>query len=445
MPSHRAETPPRQVPLLAVVVVLVLALGAGTAFALVGGGGAPARTQRSAGATTDASPSSSASSTQDPNAPTGWGPTVGELQEARDLVSTWTPSQLAGQVIVGRYNGYDPAVVGDLVKRLHLAGVCVTSQNVTDADQVRATTRAITDAVAADGRDFPPVIGVDEEGGVVEHLRGIATEFPPFAEAGVAISTDGKRGEEVVHEAAYATGLELRSFGFTWVFAPDADVTIGAADVTIGSRSPSPVPEVAARAVGAAVDGYNESGLVSTPKHFPGHGAVTVDSHVAVPVRTASMSEVRSHDLPPFVAAVAAQAPAMMIGHIDNEAIAPGLPASLAPAAYEFVREDLGFQGVMITDSLGMGAVANRFRPSLAAINAGADLLLMPSNTVATHALLTRAIENGSVTRTRIEDAAARVVALQMWQARVAAQVPVPADVTARAESAAQALAAAGS
>lgn len=445
MPSHRAETPPRQVPLLVVVLVLVLAVGGGTAFALIGSGSAPVGTQRSSGPTAESAPSASTSPTQDPNDPTGWGPTVGELQEARDLVSTWTPSQLAGQVIVGRYNGYDPAVVGDLVGRLHLAGVCVTSQNVTDADQVRATTQAITDAVAADGRDFPPVIGVDEEGGVVEHLRGIATEFPPFAEAGVAISTDGTKGEDVVHEAAYATGLELRSFGFTWVFAPDADVTIGAADVTIGSRSPSPDPEVAARAVTAAVDGYNESGLVSTPKHFPGHGAVTVDSHIAVPVRTASMSEVRRHDLPPFVAAVAAHAPALMMGHIDNEAIAPGLPASMAPAAYEFVRDDLGFQGVMITDSLGMGAVANRDRPSLTAINAGADLLLMPSNTVATHAMLTHAIENGTVTRERIEDAAARVVALQMWQARVAGQVPLPDDVTARAESAAAALSAAGS
>ena len=444
MPSHRAETPPRQVPILVVVVVLVLALGGGAAFALIGGGNAPAPTQRSAGATTDSTSAPSSTPAPDPNTPTGWGPTVGELQAAHDLVSTWTPSRLAGQVIVGRYNGYDPAVVGDLVKRLHLAGVCVTSENVTDAEQVRATTQAVTDAVAADGRDFPPVIGVDEEGGVVEHLRGIATEFPPFAEAGVAISADGTKGEDVVHEAAYATGLELRSFGFTWVFAPDADVTIGPADVTIGSRSPSPVPEIAARAVATAVDGYNESGLVSTPKHFPGHGAVTVDSHVAVPVRTAPMSEVRSHDLPPFVAAVAAHAPAMMIGHIDNRAIAPGLPASMAPAAYEFLRDDLGFQGVMITDSLGMGAVANRDRPALTALNAGADLLLMPSNTVGTHAMLVHDIEDGTIARDRIEDAAARVVALQMWQARAASEVPVPADVTTRAQEAAAALSASG-
>lgn len=443
MPSHRAETPPRQVPLLAGVVVLVLALLTGTAFALISSDKAPARSTRPP--TTTGAPSTPTSTPTDPNTPTGWGPTVGELQAARDLVSTWTPSELAGQVIVGRYDGVDPAIPADLVRRLHLAGVSITADNATDAEQVRATTQAITDAAADDGRAFPPVIGVDEEGGTVEHLRGIATDFPPFAEAGVAISADGKAGEDVVHEAAYATGLELRSLGFTWVFAPDADVTIGPADVTIGSRSPSPDPEVAARAVSAAVGGYNASGVVSTPKHFPGHGAVTVDSHVALPVRDAPMSAVRRHDLPPFEAAVAAHAPAMMIGHIDARAIAPGLPASMAPAAYRFVREDLGFQGVTITDSLGMGAVVDRADPALTAINAGADLLLMPADTAGTHARLAHAIETGEISRERILDAASRVVALQMWQQRTAAQVPVPADVTARAQSAAEALAGAGS
>jgi beta-N-acetylhexosaminidase len=443
--SHRAETQQRRIPYLAIVAVLVLTLASGTAYALLSG---KPRTPPSSDArppTGSPTGSPTQEETQDPDTPTGWGPTVGELAEARTMVSDWTPSRLAGQVIVGRYAGYDPAVVGALVKRLHLAGVCVTADNVADADQVRATTQAVKDAAAADGRDFPPIIGIDEEGGVVEHLRGIATEFPPFAQAGVAITSDGKAGERVVHEAALATGLELRSFGFTWVFAPDADVTIGPADVTIGSRSPSSEPKIAARAVAAAVEGYNDAGLVSTPKHFPGHGAVTVDSHVAVPVRDVPLRELRRHDFPPFVAAVAAHAPALMMGHIDAEAISPGVPASMAPAAYDFVREDLGFQGVLITDSLGMGAVATRDRPALTAINAGADLLLMPANTAGTHAMITHAIEDGEITRERIEDAAARVVALQLWQQRVAEDTPVPADVTARAESAAAALAGAGS
>ncbi|WP_308203860.1 glycoside hydrolase family 3 N-terminal domain-containing protein, partial [Frankia gtarii] len=131
---------------------------------------------------------------------------------------------------------------------------------------------------------YPPVLGVDQEGGYVSHLRGIATEFPAFDAAGVAISADGRSGREVVRQAAYATGLELRDLGFTWVFAPVADVTIGAADPTIGTRSASEDPAVAAKATAAAVRGFEAAGVVSTAKHFPGHGAATSDSHDTLPV-----------------------------------------------------------------------------------------------------------------------------------------------------------------
>ena len=127
---------------------------------------------------------------------------------------------------------------------------------------------------------------------MVSHLRGIATEFPPFASAGAAVA-QGKPGEQVVAEAARATSLELRDLGFTWVFAPVADVTIGAADPTIGSRSPSGDPTLASRAVAAAVEGYDDAGLVSTTKHFPGHGSVTADSHETLPVLGSSLAELR--------------------------------------------------------------------------------------------------------------------------------------------------------
>ncbi len=175
------------------------------------------------------------------------------------------------------------------------------------------------------------MIGVDEEGGVVSHLRGIATEFPAFATAGVAIADQGKAGEQAVTEAARATGLELRDLGFTWVFAPVADVTIGAADPTIGTRSPSSDPALAARAITAAVTGYDEAGLVSTTKHFPGHGSVTADSHETLPTLGASLDQLRARDLKPFEAAVAAGAPAMMMAHLDVRALQPGLPSSQAP------------------------------------------------------------------------------------------------------------------
>ena len=427
-------------PLLASLLAALCLLGAGCS-----GDEAPTTGTPTTGA--QGSPSSAAST--DPRTPLPWGPTVGELARARQMVAGWSPERLAGQVIIGRYVGYDPAVPAELVREHHLAGVCVTSMNVTDAEQVRATTAAVNDAVAADGRRFPAVIGVDEEGGSVEHLAGIATTFPAFAYAGAAIQRDhaegGHAGRAAVREAATATALELRSLGFTWVFAPDADVTIGAADPTIGDRSPSEDPAIAAQAVAAAVKGYDAAGLVATAKHFPGHGAVTVDSHEALPVRDVPLSEIRRHDLPPFRAAIAAGVPAVMIGHIEATAIDPDLPASLSPAAYRFLRDDLGFEGLTITDSLGMGAVATAGFPAVKALNAGADLLLMPADTANTAAVVTKAIADGTVPRERAEDAAAMVVATQLWQQRVARTVPVPADVTARAEQAAAGLLGAGS
>ena len=379
----------------------------------------------------------------DPDTPLGWGPTVGELEQAQAIVADMSSERLAGQVIVGRYHGTDPTGVASMLREHHLAGISITNGNVVDEPQVREMTAALKQASLDDGRTYPPVLGVDQEGGYVSHLRGIATEFPAFDAAGEAIEADGATGREIVRQAAYATGLELRDLGFTWVFAPVADVTIGAADPTIGTRSASEDPAIAAKATAAAVRGFDAAGVVSTVKHFPGHGAATSDSHDTLPVLDSTLAEIEAHDLPPFEAAIATHAPAVMLSHLDLTAIAPGVPASLAPAVYDLLRDDLGFEGVAITDSLGMGAVASSYKPAVAAVNAGADLLLMPVDTAETHRVVTTAIRQGDIPRERIAEAAARVVALQLWQQRAAAQAPVPADLPAVMQDAVAALTAA--
>lgn len=395
-------------------------------------------TEPSTGATPDVDPD------VDPDTPTGWGPTEGDLVEARETVAAMSDAQLAGQVVVGRFQGTSPSEAAALVRDHHLAGLSVTSENLTDEAQARAMTAAISRAVREDGRDVPAVVGVDQEGGTVEQLRGIATTFPAFAEAGEAVSADPRRGREVVARAADAAGLELRDLGFTWVFGPVADVTIGAADPTIGTRSPSSDPALAARAVTAALDGYADAGLVTTTKHFPGHGGVTTDSHLALPELGSTLAELRARDLRPFEAAVEAGAPSVMMSHIAVDALAPGEPATLAAPVYDLLRDEVGFEGVVITDSLGMGAVVGRDTPAVQALNAGADLLLMPADTARTHGTVTEAIGSGLVPRERAEEAATRVVALQLWQARAAGESPVAGDVGARAAQAAAALAAAG-
>src|SRR5690606_19385228 len=123
-------------------------------------------------------------------------------------------------------------------------------------------------------------------------------------------------------------------------------------------------------------------------------------------VLASTRAELDARDLTPFEAAIASSAPAVMMGHLDLTSIAPGVPSSLAPEVYDLLRDDLGFEGVTITDSLGMGAVAGSSKPAVAALNAGADLLLMPVNTVETHRIITAAIEAGDVPRARAEEAA---------------------------------------
>jgi beta-N-acetylhexosaminidase len=454
--THRAPSPPRRRPgrgwvlgSVSVLAVVGLVMGGFTYF-----GGEPgaadadesaAPTARADGeAVEDGADAEAAADPEiDPDEPTSWGPTVGELAAAEVLVAGWDAEQLAGQVIIGRYDGYDPEVAAALVRDLHLAGVTLTNANVEDADQVAATTAAVAEAVADDGRTFPPLVGVDQEGGLVAHLGDVATTYPSFQQAGDVVTTMPGEGRALVTEGARASALELRQLGFTWVYAPVADVTIGEGDVTIGSRSASTDPEVAADTVVSALEGYSSAGLVTTTKHFPGHGSATEDSHEVVPEVSATLDELRARDLVPFAAAVDAGAPAVMLGHLAVDAIAPGEPASMAPAAYDFLREDLGFEGVTVTDSLGMGAVYGRDRPALNAFLAGADLLLMPAETATAHATITAAIESGEISRERAEESAARVVALQLWQQRVAAEVPVPDDATTQAEAAAAALVAA--
>lgn len=355
------------------------------------------------------------------------------------MVASWTPEQLAGQVIVGRWYGTDPAEAAGLVSDLNLSGVQLTGSNVVSEEQVRAVNQAVTAASAAVGRDYPPVIGVDQEGGAVAHLSGVTTELPAFAVAGQAVA-NSPDGATTVRDTADATGLELRDLGFTWVFAPVADVTIGNADPTIGSRSPSSDPQVAAVTATAAIEGFENAGVVSTVKHFPGHGTATEDSHMTLPSLTASLAELQARDLIPFEAAIDAGAPAVMVGHLNVPALADGVPTSMSPEAYRLLRDDLGFRGVAITDSLGMGGVMAWESPSVSALQAGADLLLMPADTRMAHAQVSAAIAAGEIPRERAEEAAARVVALQRWQQRVATQTPVPADVDAQAAAQVQQL-----
>lgn len=387
------------------------------------------------------SPSVSPAPTENPGSkPLGWGPEQQDADAATKALAGMSTEQKAGQVLVGFYSGADPAAQASTIQRLHLAGSIVMGDNVpTTADGAADTaamarsTATLHNAAKADGRTWPGVVAIDQEGGPVARLRAPLTEWPSAMAYGAAADP------ALTRQAGRAMGAELAGLGFTMDFAPDADVTIGPQDPVIGSRSFSDDPDaVAAHAVEMS-GGLLDAGVLPALKHFPGHGSVTVDSHLGLPVQGAGTAELEARDWKPFRAAAAAGLPVMMTGHIDVPALEPGVPASLSKATYAHLR-GLGFKGVAVTDALNMGAIEQTHSPgeaSVASLAAGADLLLMPSDVDAAHAAVVAAVANGSLPMERLNEAAGRVITLMTWQGRRAAVAPPAAPGSGEPVSAA--------
>ena len=329
-------------------------------------------------------------------------------------------------MIVAEWRGTAPPVA--MVRDLHLGGVIAFGSNVVSAEQVTSVNRTLSRRVP---RRWPLFLGVDQEGGVVERLRGAATRFPTFMSTGAAAD------EDLTRRAYAASGAELRAMGFTVDFAPDADVTSGPGDPTIGSRAASSFPRQVAGQVVAAAEGFRDAGVLPVVKHFPGHGSVPADSHLTLPVQTRTRAELERADLLPFRRAVDAGLPAVMVGHLDVRAVDPRVPSSLSRRVVTgLLRDDLGFGGLVVTDSLSMAAVTRGRDPGRAAVQAmraGADVLLMPPAPAAARTALVRAVRAGTLPRRRLEQAATRQVALLRHLGGEAP--PAGAPATARAAS----------
>lgn len=342
-----------------------------------------------------------------------WGPSAAEWEAALETARTLPLADAAGQVIVASVASPSPTATEDLVADLGLGGVIVMADAVTDAAGVRELADAAQAGAARSGtRDWGALVGVDQEGGVVSRLRGVMPDLPSFMAAGAA-------SDKAAVRAAYAqAAVDMRAMGFTVDFAPVADATVGLADPTIRSRSAGSDSARVSATVGAAVGGFLDGGVVPVVKHFPGHGSVTEDSHEELPVQRSSLSDLEERDMVPFVSAIDAGAPAVMMAHIALPEWGDG-PASLEPAAYAYLRDVLGFDGVAMTDALNMGAVKATHGSGQAAVDAlaaGADLLLMPPDPREARDAIVAAVEDGDVPRERLDEAAARMILLARWQ-----------------------------
>lgn len=382
-----------------------------------------------------AAASPSPSPTPDPALrPLGWGPQQRDQDAAAAVLAGMSLEQKAGQVLLPFFTGTDAGAHAAVVERLHLAGAIIMGDNVpldpqgkVDVAAMGALNRKVAQAATADGRPWPGMIGVDQEGGIVARLGAPLTEWPAPMSYGAAGSVP------LAQEAGQGLAGELVPLGFNTDFAPDTDVTIGPADPTIGARSMSADPAAAASLGVAYSQGMLAAGVLPAVKHFPGHGSVTTDSHLNLPVQPAGVADLSARDWKPFQAAIAAGAPMVMTGHIAVPALEPGVPASLSAPTYKALR-GLGFNGVAVTDALNMGAVHKTYPAGAAAVMAlaaGADLLLMPADVGQAHAAIVSAVTTGSLPAARLDEAALRVATMMTWHARAAAGTGKPTGTAA--------------
>jgi beta-N-acetylhexosaminidase len=291
-------------------------------------------------------------------------------------------------------------------------GVVLYADNCHSAIQIR-TMLAELQAVA----HYPLLVCTDQEGGSVVRIRDGAPGFPWEATYGLIGSTDR------VYQDATITARDLRSLGLTMNLAPVIDV-LSNHNSPIGRRSYGSDPNLTARLSTAAIRGYQQHGMASTAKHFVGLGHTSIDSHRALPTVTLTLAQLEARDFIPFRAAIAVGVSSVMVAHVALPAVDPVYrPASLSPVVIEGVlRTRLGFRGVIMTDSLIMGALPKGHEAEAAerAFAAGADILLIGGKNHIPSALIEESVERvvaaistGRIPQSRLDSALGRVLALK--------------------------------
>jgi beta-N-acetylhexosaminidase len=288
-----------------------------------------------------------------------------------------------------------------------VGGVIYFAKNLVTSDQVK-TMIANTQSYSKLGL----LIAVDEEGGVVNRLMSTlgTTHFD-------SMYNYRNDGTETAHDNAQTIGSDIAAYGFNTDFAPVADVWSNPSNTVIGYRAYSDDYEQAAELVAAAVSGFHDAGVACTLKHFPGHGDTAEDSHYSSAYVSKTKEELETQEWLPFQAGIDAGADLVMIGHLSVPAL-DSVPATISHTIVtDILREELGFDGVVITDSLEMSSVSNLYSSdelAVLAIEAGVDLLLEPSSFRTAVNGVIAALDSGRLTEERINESVLRILTLKL-------------------------------
>ena len=335
---------------------------------------------------------------------------LGRFRFPADRISTMSPSALRrqiGQLLIAGFDGHSlPVELKSLAREFGLGGVILFTRNMSEPAQVAEVCYEAARLVP----DLPLWVSVDQEGGRVARLKAPFTEWPPMA-------TLGRSGDvQLAERFARALASELRAVGITLDYAPVLDVGTNPKNPVIGDRALSAEAEDVARLGNAIVRALQSEGVAACGKHFPGHGDTSTDSHLGLPLVEHPIERLRAVEFLPFKAAIDAGVTAIMTAHLLMPALDEHRPATLSRRIVSgLLREELKFEGVILSDDLEMKAIADEYAVASAAvlaIEAGCDGVLICSGdyTVQAAALesLIHAVEDERLPLTRVEDALRR-------------------------------------
>lgn len=349
-----------------------------------------------------------------------------ETDPAEELLSGMTLREKVGQLFLIRpeslcteltpeqvHDASDYGVTewtGEMTDRLEqypAGGVVLFGKNLTGPKQLAAMMGVIRQTGGV-----PMLIGIDEEGGTVARLansRGF--DLPKFEN----MSAIGEQGDpDAAQQVGSIIGGYLRQYGFQLDFAPVADLWTNPRNTVIGTRSFGSDPALVSGMVKAAIEGFHEQGILTCIKHFPGHGDTEGDSHTGYVVLDRSWEELKNRELIPFVENLE-NTDLVMVAHILLPQVTDdGLPASLSAELISVrLRGELGYDGLIVTDSLAMGAITQQYssgESAVLAFGAGVDLLLMPENYAEAFDSLLSAVARGEISETRLDESVLRIL-----------------------------------
>jgi len=333
-------------------------------------------------------------------------PTFDDIDEIDILISQMSIYEKIGQLFIVRMP--TPQYAQRLINESHIGGFILFSSDVRSIEQVQQLTSSLQET-AKQNSNLPLFIAVDEEGGRVSRIGRLFPERSPSA------YSLGQSGDpQNAYDAYYTIGQRLAYLGFNMNFAPVADVWSNPANTVIGDRAFGREPELVSSMVEAAVRGLHSAGILAVVKHFPGHGDTLEDSHYNMAFFHHDRERFDSVEAIPFQAGIAAGTEGIMMGHITTPNINPGLPATFSDYFMEqILREEMGFDGLIITDALDMGALTNYFSQDeivLQAFLGGADILLMPNNPSVAVNTMVNAFHDGLFTEERLHQSLRRIL-----------------------------------